>query len=75
MKTYPRTDTAYHQSRIDNSDRIDALLAECEKMECDLNAARVVAEDAICEIERILRAGNIHGTREMIANLRGLLPK
>jgi chromosome segregation ATPase len=35
---YPRTNNAYHKSRRDNSDRIDALLAECEKMEDELAA-------------------------------------
>jgi uncharacterized protein YukE len=35
---YPRTNNAYHKSRRDNSDRIDALLAECEKMEDELVA-------------------------------------
>ena len=37
---YPRTNNAYHKSRRDNSDRIDALLAECEKMEDELAAQR-----------------------------------
>jgi hypothetical protein len=35
---YPRTNNAYHKSHCDNADRIDALLAECEKMEDELAA-------------------------------------
>ena len=37
---YPRTNNAYHKARRDNSERIDALLAECEKMEDELKENR-----------------------------------
>ena len=39
---YPRTNNAYHKSRGDNSDRIDALLAECEKMEGELREQKKI---------------------------------
>jgi hypothetical protein len=35
---YPRTNKDYHQARRDNEDRVDALLAECEKMEDELRS-------------------------------------
>jgi hypothetical protein len=33
---YPRANNAYHKAKRDNEERVDALLAECEKMEDEL---------------------------------------
>jgi hypothetical protein len=59
---YPRTNNAYHKSRRDNSDRIDALLAECEKMEDELAAQGKLERELATVTEqrdRLAEAGKI----------------
>lgn len=43
------------------------------RLEDQRNAARVVAADAIREIERILETGDTHGTREIVENYKEML--
>jgi hypothetical protein len=65
---YPRTNNAYHKSRRDNSDRIDALLAECEKMEDELAAQGKLEGELASVTEQRDRLAVICG--ELIAAVR-----
>lgn len=53
------------------SPSVDRDLAR--RLEDQRNVARVVAADAIREIERILETGDIYCTREIVANLKEAL--
>jgi len=46
---------------------------EIETMENDRNTARVVAADAIRELDRILDTGDTYASREIVQNLKDLL--
>ena len=69
---YPRTNNAYHKSRRDNSDRIDALLAECEKMEDELAAqGKLERELAAVTEQRDRMQSKIENQAERIKYLEG----
>ena len=46
---------------------------EIENMERDRNTARVVATDAIRELDRILDTGDTYASREIVQNLKDFL--